>query len=278
MRTPPSSTPAAAPKPPTAPQTPSARLRSRPSANVTERIESAAGEMIAAPRPWNARAAISDVSDHASPASSEATVNATRPTRNSAPPPEHVREPPAEQQEAAEDEGVRADDPLQALLREPEIDLDRRQRDVHDRDVQDDHELDGAEQPQREPLLVCVSKPPWLSSASPLAVDSLRDYSIYLQKASRYFSSASKRARLVRGEALRPVLPDRARARARRRALVAARRPRAAARPAALHRPGGEPAGDRHEHPRLAAQGSRGLRPRSRSAGCRRPPRRRSTS
>ena len=83
VRTPPSRTPAAAPKPPTAPQTPSARLRSRPSAKVTERIESAAGEMIAAPRPWNARAAISDSSDHARPASSEATVNATRPTRNS---------------------------------------------------------------------------------------------------------------------------------------------------------------------------------------------------
>ena len=51
VKTPPSSTPAAAPKPPTAPQTPSAMLRSLPSAKVVMRIDSAAGAMIAAPRP-----------------------------------------------------------------------------------------------------------------------------------------------------------------------------------------------------------------------------------
>jgi len=47
---PPSSTPIAAPAPPTAPQAPSARVRSRPSANVLTMIDSAAGESIAAPR------------------------------------------------------------------------------------------------------------------------------------------------------------------------------------------------------------------------------------
>ena len=83
VSTPPSRTPAAAPKPPTAPQTPSAMLRSRPSMNVVERMESAAGEMRAAPRPCNVRAAISDASDQASPARSEASVNRTRPTRKS---------------------------------------------------------------------------------------------------------------------------------------------------------------------------------------------------
>ena len=36
----------------------------------------------AAPSPWTARAAISDVSDQASPAKSEASVKTTRPTRN----------------------------------------------------------------------------------------------------------------------------------------------------------------------------------------------------
>src|SRR5690348_13400600 len=51
VNTPPIRTPAAAPKPPTAPQTPSATLRSRPSGNVTDRIESAAGVITAAPRP-----------------------------------------------------------------------------------------------------------------------------------------------------------------------------------------------------------------------------------
>ena len=48
---PPASTPAAAPLPETAPQIPSARFRSRPSANVVVRIESAAGERSAAPSP-----------------------------------------------------------------------------------------------------------------------------------------------------------------------------------------------------------------------------------
>ena len=49
--------------------------------------------------------------------------------------------------------------------------------------------------------------------------------------------------RIRSGEGLRPVLPDRARARPRRRALDAARRARALARPAALHRPRRPPAG-----------------------------------
>ena len=73
--------PAAAPNPPTAPQTPSAMLRSRPSWNVVERIESAAGVMIAAPSPWKARAVMSDASDQARPAKSEARVKTTRPPR-----------------------------------------------------------------------------------------------------------------------------------------------------------------------------------------------------
>ena len=51
VSTPPSSTPTAAPLPPSAPQIPSALLRSAPSVNVVETIESAAGEMIAPPSP-----------------------------------------------------------------------------------------------------------------------------------------------------------------------------------------------------------------------------------
>ena len=45
MRTPPASTPTAAPEPPIAPQIPSALLRSAPSSNVVVTIESAAGVM-----------------------------------------------------------------------------------------------------------------------------------------------------------------------------------------------------------------------------------------
>ena len=80
---PPSSTPAAPPLPEAAPQIPSARLRSRPSANVVVKIERAAGDSIAAPRPWSERKAISDPSDQASPSSSELTVKTTRPATKS---------------------------------------------------------------------------------------------------------------------------------------------------------------------------------------------------
>ena len=79
---PPSRTPAAPPEPATAPQTPSALLRSAPSRKVVVTIESAAGEMIAAPRPWAARAAISCPSVEAKPAASEATATSIRPAMN----------------------------------------------------------------------------------------------------------------------------------------------------------------------------------------------------
>ena len=82
VRTPPSSTPAAPPEPATAPQTPSALLRSEPSRKVVVTIESAAGEMIAAPRPCTARAAISWASFAAKPPASDAAAKTSRPAMN----------------------------------------------------------------------------------------------------------------------------------------------------------------------------------------------------
>ncbi len=81
VRIPPKSTPAAAPEPPSAPQIPSALFRSAPSWKVVVTIESAAGEMIAAPRPWTARALIRTPELLAKPQTSEASVNSVRPTR-----------------------------------------------------------------------------------------------------------------------------------------------------------------------------------------------------
>jgi hypothetical protein len=69
-----------------------------------------------------------------------------------APAAEDVRQPPAQEQGAAEQDRVRADDPLQVVLGEVEVALDRRQRDVHDRDVEHDHELGGHDHRQREAL------------------------------------------------------------------------------------------------------------------------------
>ena len=83
MRKPPRSTPAAPPLPEAAPQMPSARFRSAPSAKVVIRIESAAGASSAPPRPWSARKPISEPSDHEIPHRSELTENSARPIMNS---------------------------------------------------------------------------------------------------------------------------------------------------------------------------------------------------
>ena len=66
-------------------------------------------------------------------------------------PAEQVSHPPAEQQEAAEGEDVGVDHPLQVALGEVERLADRRQGDVDDRGVEDDHELGHREQRQGDP-------------------------------------------------------------------------------------------------------------------------------
>ena len=71
--TPPSSRPNAPPPAAIAPQTPSAFVRSEPSANVVVMIDSAAGETSAPPRPWRPRKATSWPALVASPLSREAT-------------------------------------------------------------------------------------------------------------------------------------------------------------------------------------------------------------
>ena len=153
-RMPPNRTPNAAPTPPTAPQAPSAMLRSRPSLNVQTRIESAAGVIVAAPSPWSARKPISDASLQASPHRSEPRVKSERADHEDTPAAEKVRGPSSQEEEAAEHERVGADHPLQVLLREPEVDLDGRQRDVDDRDVEDGHELHREDERECEPLLL----------------------------------------------------------------------------------------------------------------------------
>ena len=67
-------------------------------------------------------------------------------------PAQHVGGAAAEQEEPAEHEGVGADHPLEVALGEAEVDLDGGERDVHDRDVEDDHELDHAQEREGQPL------------------------------------------------------------------------------------------------------------------------------
>src|SRR4051812_3732515 len=78
-RKPPSSTPPAPPDPEAAPPMPSARLRSRPSANVVMRIERPAGANSAPPSPCRARNPISDPSDQETPHSKELIEKIVRP-------------------------------------------------------------------------------------------------------------------------------------------------------------------------------------------------------
>ena len=70
-----------------------------------------------------------------------------------APPAEQVAGAPAEQQETTEGEGIAAHDPLEVLGREAEVGLDRRQGDVHDRDVEDHHEVGDAQDRERLPAI-----------------------------------------------------------------------------------------------------------------------------
>ena len=73
------------------------------------------------------------------------------PAEEDPPSTEDVGGPTAQEQEAAEDESVGTDHPLEIALREPEVHLDRGQRHVHDRDVEDDHELNDAQERQGQP-------------------------------------------------------------------------------------------------------------------------------
>ena len=67
--------------------------------------------------------------------------------------PEQVARAPAEQQEAAEHQRVAVDHPLQVRGGEPQVGLDRGQRDVHHRRVEDDHELREADDHEHEPAV-----------------------------------------------------------------------------------------------------------------------------
>ena len=116
VRMPPASTPTAAPEPPTAPQTPSALLRSAPSVNVVETIERPAGEIDRGAEALHGAGGDQPLSLVASPQTNEAAVNRMSPIMKIAPAPEQVGRPAAEQQEAAERDRVGRDHPLQLRL------------------------------------------------------------------------------------------------------------------------------------------------------------------
>src|SRR6266508_2408580 len=259
VRTPPSRTPAAAPKPPTAPHTPSAMLRSRPSTKVVDRIESAAGVMIAAPSPWTPRAPISDASDHARPAKSEASVNTTIPTRKirrrpirSAARPPRSRKPPKKSAYALITHWrFSCENPRSTLIEGNATFTIAMSRTTMNWTVA---RRPSASHFRRSEVTMTLPFPCALvGSACNIAGEAclLQVYPSQQQAPALSWGH---------GEALRPVLPGRSCPRARRRAVDAARRARADERAEALHRPRRAPPRDRHEHPGGAASRSRGVR------------------
>ena len=62
-----------------------------------------------------------------------------------------IAEPAREQQQAPEGDEEGVDDPGEVRLAEVEVALNRGQRDVHDRDVEHDHQLRQADDHQRRP-------------------------------------------------------------------------------------------------------------------------------
>ena len=66
-------------------------------------------------------------------------------------PPEEVGGPATEEEETGEGQRVGVDHPLQARGAEVQVTLDGRQRHVHDRCVEDDHELADADKREDEP-------------------------------------------------------------------------------------------------------------------------------
>jgi hypothetical protein len=67
-------------------------------------------------------------------------------------PSDEVGDRAGREQQGRERQGVGVDDPLQVRQRGAEILLNRRQGDVHDRDVQQQHEHPGADPEQGPPL------------------------------------------------------------------------------------------------------------------------------
>ena len=121
-----------------------------PSGNDEVMIASVAGDTTAPPKPWSARAPISIARESASAHASEASTNRAVPATNTRRRPSRSADATAEHQEAREGDRVGVDDPLQAGGREMQPVAHRRQRHVHDGDVEDHHELGQADDGQEE--------------------------------------------------------------------------------------------------------------------------------
>ncbi len=148
---PPRSTPTAPPAPPMALHSPRARASRRPGEGGDDDGQGGGGQGSAAdaldgPGRGQPSGALGEPPDEAGPDEQEQAE------QEDPAPPERVGRPPAEQEEAGEGEHVGVHHPLQADRGVVQVPPDRRQGDVHHRDVEDHHELGDAGQGQNHPV------------------------------------------------------------------------------------------------------------------------------
>ena len=151
VSTPPSSTPTAPPAPETAPHTASALLRSVALGEGRGEDRECRGRDHRGAEALNRACADQEAAGRCKAAGQRCDREDAEARHEHPATAEQVGTPAAQQQEPAERQRVGARDPLQARVGEVQIDFDRRQRDVDDRDVDDEHELRRAEQDQRDP-------------------------------------------------------------------------------------------------------------------------------
>ena len=152
VMTPPASRPTAPPAEATKAKTPIAFACSRGSGNIVTIMPSTTAEVSAPPAPCTNRAMTSIAWFWQTPAhTADAAVNTASPMQEHPAAPGQVAQPAGEQQQAAERDQVGVHDPGQPGRREAQLGLDGRQRDVHDRHVEDDHQHAGAQHIQRQP-------------------------------------------------------------------------------------------------------------------------------
>ena len=133
---------------------------------VAEMIESVAGIISAAPTPWSVRAPISIPPLDGEPAGERREREDHEPDQEDAAAPEEVGELAAREHEHGEGERVGVHGPLELGETDPEVALDRRERDVHDRVVEHDHEERERERSQGPPLAVLVGEDAGLHEGS----------------------------------------------------------------------------------------------------------------
>ena len=121
---------------------------------VAVMIDSVAGFMSAAPAPCTTRAPISQPALVARPQSERGDREDDEADDEDPPAAEQVGELAAREHQDAEGERVAVDDPFELRDADVQVALDRRQRDVHDRVVEHDHEQAERDRPQRPPLPV----------------------------------------------------------------------------------------------------------------------------